>query len=56
MLTETDRLEKGEAYIALSPKDYESLSLTMSDIIRWIKEARWRLKYYKGEEQIAPEE
>lgn len=50
VLTEKDKLVKGQAYISLSPKDYENLALTMSDVVRWIKEARWRLKYYKGEE------
>jgi hypothetical protein len=50
VLTEKDIIEKDEAYIALSPKDYEELALSMSDIVRWVKEARWRLNYYKGEE------
>ena len=50
VLTEKDRIKEGEAFIALTPKDYEDLSLTMADIIRWIKEANWRLRYYKGEE------
>jgi hypothetical protein len=50
VLTEKDKLVKGQAYIALSTKDYENLSLNLADVVRWIKEARWRLKYYKGEE------
>ena len=50
VLTEKDKLVKGQAYIALTPKDYEELSLSMADVLRWIKEARWRLQYYKGEE------
>lgn len=34
-------------YFALTPKEYEELSLNMADILRWVKEARWRLDYYK---------
>ena len=49
ILTEKSIISEGEAYFALSPKDYEELALTMADIIRWIKEAGWRLNYYKGE-------
>lgn len=37
------------AFIALTPKDYEVLSLNQAELLRWITEARWRLKYYRGE-------
>ena len=49
ILTDKNIIKEGEVFIALTPKNYEDLSLTMSDILRWIKEANWRLKYYKGE-------
>ena len=37
-------------WIAISPRDYENLSRNEADIIRWIKEAGFRLEYY-GETQ-----
>lgn len=35
--------------IGLSPEDYERLSLNQAELLRWITEARWRLRYYRGE-------
>lgn len=49
ILTDKSTIKEGEAFIALTPQNYEDLSLTMADILRWIKEANWRLKYYRGE-------
>lgn len=39
----------GWAFIALTPEDYERLSLNQAELLRWITEARWRLRYYRGE-------
>lgn len=36
-------------FIALTPDDYERLSLNQAELLRWILEAQWRLKYYRGE-------
>lgn len=32
----------------LDPKQYEILAKDMADILRWVKEAKWRLRYYRG--------
>ncbi len=47
----SDRLPKGEGwvYYGITPKQYEILSKNMADILRWVKEAQWRLDYYRGE-------
>lgn len=36
-------------FIGLTPEDYERLSLNQAELLRWITEARWRLRYYRGE-------
>lgn len=33
----------------LSPKDYEVLAKNTAELLRWMKEAAWRLRYYQGE-------
>lgn len=35
-------------YFALTPDDYEKLSLTQADILRWVKEAYWRIETNKA--------
>lgn len=47
IVKDPDGTEK--VYFALSPGDYESLSLNMAEILRWISEAKWQLKYYQDE-------
>lgn len=37
-------------YFGLSVRDYEALSLNQADVLRWVQEAVWRLRYYSGEE------
>lgn len=46
-----ERLPEGDnwVYYAITPKDYEVLSRNMADILRWVREARWRMDYYRGE-------
>lgn len=45
-----ETLPEGEfVYYGLSVKDYETLARNMADILRWVKEAEWRLRYYRGE-------
>lgn len=46
-----DRLPQGKdwVFIALTPKQYENLSKNMADLERWVTEAAWRLRYYRGE-------
>ncbi len=41
--------EDTQVYFALSPGDYESLSLNMAEILRWIRESKWQLEYYRDE-------
>lgn len=36
-------------FIGLTPEDYERLSLNQAELLRWITEAKWRLRYYRGE-------
>ena len=39
-------------YYALTPEQYKVLARGMADIIRWVKEAQWRLDYYRGEVEL----
>lgn len=41
--------DNGVVLFALSPGDYENLSVNMADILRWIREAQWQLNYYRDE-------
>jgi len=36
--------------IALTPQDYETLARNQADTLRWVREAMWRLQYYRQEE------
>ena len=38
--------------IGLIPDQYEALSKNMAELLRWITEAGYRLRYYKGEISI----
>lgn len=42
-------IEGKKAQYCLSPKEYENLSLTQADTLRWAKEAKWQLDYYRGD-------
>lgn len=45
-----DTLPEGRYVLfALTPQQYESLSLNMAELRRWIDEAMWRLDYYTKE-------
>jgi hypothetical protein len=35
--------------IGLTPDQYENLSLNMAEMLRFVKEAKWRLAYYRGQ-------
>jgi hypothetical protein len=41
--------EDGVVRYGLSVKDYESLSRTMAEVMRWVTEAQWRLDYYRAQ-------
>lgn len=42
-----ERVPEGEwVYFALTPEQYETLSRNVAEILRWVKEAQWRLDYY----------
>jgi hypothetical protein len=48
-----DRLPEGEFVLyGLTPRQYETLARNMADILRWVKEAQWRLEYYRGDGQL----
>ena len=36
-------------FFGVTPRDYEDLSLNQADVLRFITEAVWRLRYYRGE-------
>jgi hypothetical protein len=38
--------EDTKVYFALSPGDYENLSLNMAEVLRWNREMKWQLRYY----------
>lgn len=44
--------QEGPKY-CITPQSYENLSMTQADTLRWIREAKWRLNYYRGEAQDA---
>lgn len=45
-----DRLPEGDwVRYGITPQEYENLSRTMADMIRWAREAKWRLDYYRRE-------
>jgi hypothetical protein len=49
VLTPEIKPNPAAVYFALTPEQYERLALNMSRIKRWMEEAAWRLKYYRGE-------
>lgn len=49
VLTPKTAPEGDYVFYGLTVKDYETLARNMADIVRWIKEAQWRLNYYRGE-------
>lgn len=36
----------GVRLLALTPQQYENLTLNLAELLRWIQEAAWRLRYY----------
>lgn len=46
---------KGDyTYFALDPQGYENLAMNMGELERFIKEAMFRLEYYRGEVADVP--
>lgn len=41
--------EPGWVIIGLTPEQYENLSLNTAEMLRYVREAKWRLMYYRGE-------
>ena len=39
-------------FYGITVQDYETLARNMADILRWVKEAKWRLDYYRGEGEL----
>jgi hypothetical protein len=39
-------------YYGMNVRDYETLARNMADILRWVKDAKWRLDYYRGEGEL----
>lgn len=46
-----DRLPEGDdwVYFGVDPQNYENLARNQADQLRYIREADWRLKYYRGD-------
>lgn len=46
-----DRLPEGDDWsvIGLTPRGYEALAHNQAELLRWMREAAWRLRYYRGE-------
>lgn len=40
--------ENNVAKICMTPRDYEIVSKNMAELLRWIKESKWQLDYYKN--------
>lgn len=50
VLTETTLpKESGWVYYGLTPGQYEILARNTAEMLRWVKEANWRLRYYRGD-------
>ncbi len=41
-------------FFGVTPQDYEDMSLNQADILRFVEEAKWRLRYYTG--KLGPDE
>lgn len=41
--------DRPQPYYAITPQEYEILARNMAEMLRWVKEAHWRLQYYRGE-------
>ncbi|KFH18444.1 hypothetical protein IB60_17210 [Brucella abortus LMN1] len=39
----------GWVFFGLTPDEYEDLALNQAELLRFITEAKWRLRYYRGE-------
>ncbi len=46
-----DTLPEGGNWVffGVTPRDYEDLALNQADVLRFVEEAMWRLRYYRGE-------
>lgn len=46
-----DTIPEGDSWslFGLTPEQYEALSYNMAELLRWITEAEYRLRYYRGE-------
>lgn len=46
-----ETLPQGEGWVlmGLTPEQYENLSLNTAEMLRYVREAKWRLRYYRGE-------
>lgn len=51
VITNENAPEGEWVFFALTPEQYEVLSRNMAEILRWVKEAQWRLDYY-GETDV----
>ena len=46
-----DNLPEGDGWVlfALTENGLERLALGWADVIRWMEEATWQLRYYRGD-------
>ncbi len=36
-------------FFGVTPRDYEDMSLNQAEVLRFVRESMWRLRYYRGE-------
>ena len=47
----TPDMEVDRVYYAVTPEAYKTMARNMAEILRWVREAKWLLDYYRGEEE-----
>lgn len=41
--------------VCVTPRDYEDMAINRADVLRFVREAMWRLRYYRDELQTEGE-
>lgn len=49
-----DTLPANAALFCLTDRGYENLSKNHAEALRWVREAMWRLRYYRGDLDAIP--
>lgn len=53
-----DRLPAGDEWVryGMTVEQYQNLSRNMAEILRWVREAQWRLDYYAPDSNTVEDE